>query len=155
MLNKNHVIGGEPDRPLPKERPFLCDDALRNGTHQGKHGYFIRVLLPSYRALPLSCIEKFELTIDGMPVDSNMITFILDGYSHKIPELGGLSKIYWWILDYADLFVESAQPLSAGEHRVQGTLVIVEPYMTVGRFPFYYTAEKRLSVAADAWEVTA
>ncbi len=149
MLNKNHVIGGGPDRPQPKERTFICDEALRNGAHQGKPGFFIRILLPSYRALPLSCIEKYELTIDGAAVDPDAITLVLDGHSYKIPELGGLSKIYWWILDYADLFIASDKPLAAGEHLVQGTMKVVEPYMTVGRFPFYYTAEKRLSVAMD------
>ncbi len=147
MLNKNHVVGGGPNRPQPKERTFICDDELRKGTHQGKAGFYIRTLLPSYRALPLSCIDRYELTIDGVPVEPDAITLVLNGQSYKIPELGGLSKIYWWILDYADLFIASDKPLAAGEHLVQGTLVIVEPYMTVGRFPIYYMSEKRLSVA--------
>lgn len=149
MPNPNHVIGGGQNRPAPKDRTFICNDELRNGSHQGKPGYFVRVLLPSYRALPLSCIEKYELVVDGVPVDPEAITLVLDGHSYKIPELGALSKIYWWILDYADLFVASAKPLAAGEHLVQGTMKVVEPYMTVGRFPFFYTAEKRLPVAAD------
>lgn len=149
MVNKNHVIGGGPDRPQPKERVFLCDEPLRNGKNQDKPGYFIRILLPSYRSLPLSCIEKFELTVDGTAVNPDDIAFVLNGSSYKVPELGSLSKLYWWILDSADLFIASPQPLNAGEHLVQGTLVIVEPYMTVGRFPFFYTAEKRLRVASD------
>ena len=48
------------------------------------------------------------------------ITLVLDGHDYQISELGGLSKIYWWILDYGDLFIESAKPLAAGEHLVQG-----------------------------------
>ncbi len=149
MPEKSHVIGGGANKPQPKDRSFICDDEIRNTTYQGRSGVLIRILLPSYRALPLSCIESFELTIDGAPVERKDIMFILNGYSHRLDELGGLSKVFWWILDYADLFIERPESLSAGEHVVAGTLKIVEPYMTVGRFPFFYTAEKRLSVAAD------
>jgi len=149
MPNSSHVIGGGVNKPQPKDRSFICDDEIRNVKYQGKPGFLIRVLLPSYRALPLSCIENIELAIDGAPVDPKDITFILNGSSHKLNELGGLSKSFWWILDYADLFIEGHAPLSLGEHLVAGTMVTVEPYMTVGRFPFFYPAQKRLSVAAD------
>ena len=149
MLNKSHVIGGGAQKPQPKDRSFICDEEIRNINYEGRPGILVRIRLPSYRALPLSCIEKIELSIDEAPVDPQDITFLLNGYSHKLDELGRLSKIFWWILDYADLFVERHTPLSAGEHRVVGAMVTVEPYMTVGRFPFFYQSEKRLSVAAD------
>jgi len=132
-----------------KDRSFICDDEIRNVTRDGVAGFLVRIRLSSYRSLPLSCIEKIELSVDGVSIDPRSITFILNGYSHQLDELGGLSKIFWWILDYADLFIESQEPLSAGEHIVKGTMVTVEPYMTVGRFPFFYHAEKRLSVATD------
>ena len=147
MRKANRVIGARPFEP--KERTFICDDDLRSGSHEGRSGFFVRVLLPSYRALPLSCIERIELNIDGTPVEPKNITLVLNGYSHSMDSLGSLSKIYWFILDKADLFIESASPLSAGEHLVAGTMVIVEPYMTVGRFPFYYAADKRLKTAVD------
>jgi hypothetical protein len=151
MVVKNHVIGAQ--KPQPKDRSFICDDELRNVKHEGRPGFFVRVRLPSYRSLPLSCIEKIELSIDGAPVAPKDITFVLNGYSHKLEELGGLSKIFWFILDYADLFVETQTSLSAGEHQVEGTMVIVEPYMTVGRFPFFYSAQKRLPLATDFQEM--
>jgi hypothetical protein len=153
MPEKSHVVGAATERPQPKDRSFLCDDELRNVNHEGRPGFLVRVLLPSYRSLPLSCIEKIELSIDGAPVDPKSITFVLNGYSHKLDELGQLSKIFWFILDYADLFVERDEPLSAGEHVIAGTMVIVEPYMTVGRFPFFYSSQKRLSVATDLQEM--
>jgi hypothetical protein len=60
-----------------------------------------------------------------------------------------MRHIFWFILDYADLFVESKKPLPLGEHLVEGLLVTVEPYMTGGRFSFYNPSVKRLSVAVD------
>jgi hypothetical protein len=130
-------------------RSFLSGDEIRNIVHEGKSGYLIRVCLTSYRALPLSCIEKIELKVDGQAINPDDIRFILNGYSHKLNELANMRHIFWFILDYADLFVESKKPLPLGEHLVEGLLVTVEPYMTGGRFSFYNPSVKRLSVAAD------
>ena len=141
--------GAERERPKAKDRSFISDEEIRNVVLDGKPGFLVRVRLPSYRSLPLSCIDTIELSVDGVAIDPQQITFLLNGYSHKLDELGGLSKIFWWILDYGDLFVASQAPLGPGEHLVKGTMVTVEPYMTVGRFPLFYHAEKRLSVATD------
>jgi hypothetical protein len=130
-------------------RSFLSDDEIRNVVHEGKSGYLIRVCLTSYRSLPLSCIEKIELKVDGESINPDRMRFILNGYSHKLDELLNLRHIFWYILDYADLFVESQEPLPAGEHLVEGALVTVEPYMTAGRFSHYNPSKKRLAVAAD------
>ena len=130
-------------------RSFICDEDLRVGTHFGKPGFLVRILLPSYRSLPLSCLERIDLCVDGVTVDPKDITFILNGYSHKLDEMGSLSKIFWFILDKADLFIERKEPLALGKHELEGTMVMVEPYMTVGRFALFYTAKRQLSVATD------
>lgn len=132
------------------ERSFLSDDDIRPAMWEGQPGYFVRVRLMSYRSLPLSCIEDIQLSVDGAQVPPERITFILNGYGHKLAELGKLSRLFWFILDAADLFVASETPLTPGEHAVEGTLVTVEPYVTGGRFSFYYPSAKRLSVAVEA-----
>ncbi len=132
------------------ERSFIADDEIRPAVWEGRPGYLIRVRLMSYRSLPLSCIEDIQLTVDGARVAPERLTFVLNGYGHKLDELGKLSRLWWFILDAADLFVASETPLAPGEHAVEGTLVTVEPYVTGGRFSFYYPSAKRLSVAVDA-----
>ncbi len=130
-------------------RSFIRDEEIRNAALEGKNGFLVRVCLTSYRSLPLSCIEKIELSIDGKAVNPEDIRFILNGYSHKLDELAGLRHIWWFILDDADLFVASEKPLSSGEHLVEGMLVTVEPYVTGGRFSFFNPSKKRLAVATD------
>jgi hypothetical protein len=130
-------------------RSFICDEDLRVSTHAGEAGFLVRILLPSYRSLPLSCIDRVELSLDGEAIDPKDITLILNGYSHKLDELGKLSKIFWFILDKADLFIKRKEPLRPGKHEVAGTMVTVEPYMTAGRFALFYTAKRQLSVASD------
>ena len=136
-----------------KDRSFISDEEIQNVVYQGKPGYKIKVRLTSYRSLPLSCIEKIQLSVDGKAIPQDCLTFILNGYSHKLTELSMLNQIWWFILDYAELFVESEQPLSDGKHLVDGLLVTVEPYMTGGRFSFYYPSQKQLRVAMDNYRV--
>jgi hypothetical protein len=130
-------------------RTFLADEPIRNAVHGGKPGYLVKVCLTSYRALPLSCIEKIELKVDGELIHPDQMRFILNGYSHRLQELPRLPHIFWFILDYADLFIESARPLSPGKHLVEGLLVTVEPYVTAGRYSFYNPSTKRLTVAGE------
>lgn len=132
-----------------KSREFLCDEPIENTTYNGKDGFLLKVRLTSYRSLPLSCIENIELKVDGRDVNKDQITFLLNGYGHKVNELATLSHNWWFILDTADLFVEWPAPLSLGEHLVQGQLVTVEPYVSGGRFTFFYPSTKRLSVEKD------
>lgn len=135
-------------KPEPRDRSFISSEDIRYATVGGREGFFIRICLPSYRSLPLSCIENVELSIDGTPVARDNIALVLNGYSHRLDELGDLSKLFWYILDPADLFIATDERLSPEEHLVDGTLVVVEPYMTVGRFSFSYPSRKYLSVAS-------
>ncbi len=139
----------EDEAPSLGGRNFLADYEIRNVTHAGKNGYLVRVCLTSYRSLPLSCLEKIELKVDGQAIDPGRMRFVLNGYSHKLEELAHLSHIFWFILDYADLFVESEARLSPGEHLVESLLVTVEPYMTGGRYSLFNPSTKRLAVADD------
>ena len=129
-----------------KDRRFIADEGFRNEKHEGKDGFKVRVRLTSYRALPLSCIEGIRLKIDGETIAPSDITFILNGYSHQLDELPRLNKVWWFILDYADLFVARAGGLAAGPHEVEGTLITVEPYVTAGRFSFFNSVTKTLVI---------
>jgi len=156
MTSKDEFTQGKPvdkdaeeDHSAMRGRSFIKKEEIRNVVRDGKSGYLIRVSLTSYRSLPLSCIENIELSMDGKKVKPKDMRFILNGYSHKLDEMGDLMNIWWFILDDADLFVASPQPLPAGEYLVEGTLVTVEPYVTAGRFSFFNTSKKYLSVAAD------
>lgn len=137
-----------PARPA-KDRSFLSDEGLRNVVRDGQKGVQVKVRLTSYRSLPLSCIEGIQLSIDGQPVDPRDIVFTLDNHSYKLDELPRLSKIWWFILDHAQLFVPRETELPSGEHEVEGTLVTVEPYMTAGRFSFFNTSRKQLCLETE------
>jgi len=131
------------------DRAFLSSDGFRAAVHLGRKGFELKVRLTSYRSLPLSCIEGIELSIDGQPVNPSDITLILDNHGYKLDELRYYSNVWWFILDFARLFVARESALAPGEHDVEGTLITVEPYITSGRFSFFNTARKRLCLETE------
>jgi hypothetical protein len=129
-----------------KSRSFLCEEPIRNVTRKGLAGFELNVNLTSYRALPLSCIEGLILKIDGKDINVAGAQLVLNGTGHKFADLAGLSEVWWFILEPAILFVPSELPLAKGSHRVEATLITVEPYVTAGRFSFYHPASSTLTV---------
>ena len=146
MTQPNH-------RPPGKDRRFIADEGFCPATHNGQQGFKVKVRLSSYRSLPLSCIEAITLKIDGEAMAADDITFILNGHSLKLAELDQLSKVWWFILDYAELFVARTQLLASGEHEVEGSLTTCEPYITAGRFTFVNSAKKRLMLEPGNLEI--
>jgi hypothetical protein len=133
----------------PVDRAFLSSEGFRNAVHQGRKGFELQVRLTSYRSLPLSCIEGIELNIDSQPVNPSDITLILDNHSYKLDELRHYSNVWWFILDFARLFVARESALAPGEHDVEATLITVEPYITSGRFSFFNASRKRLCLEVE------
>lgn len=130
-------------------RTFLCEDGFKNTVFEGSRGFQLKVRLPDYRSLPLSCIAGIELKIDGETIDSKDIIFTLNGYSHKLDELPRLHKAWWFILDPAELFVAREKDLPAGEHEVEGTVAVITPYATAGVHTRHATAKKRLHLESE------
>lgn len=129
-----------------KSRTFLCEETIRNAVRHGVAGFELNVNLTSYRALPLSCIEGLILKVDGRDVDVSGAQLVLNGTAYPFADLASLSAVWWFILDPATLFVPSPSPLARGDHRVDATLITVEPYVTAGRFSFYHPASRTLAV---------
>lgn len=155
MPNQQSVTAVRPELPAGvrailahtgKSRSFLREEPIRNVTRNGIAGIELGVNLTSYRALPLSCIEGLLLKVDGKEMDVANAHLTLNGVSHKMQDLTGLSGVWWFILDPATLFVPSSSPLPQGSHQVDATLITVEPYVTAGRFSFYHPASRTLAV---------
>ena len=138
-------------RPV-RSRQFIAAFPLRNAVVEGHSGVLIRVRLTSYRSLPLSCIESIQVSVDGVAADPGTVRLVLNGRTHRLHELAKLNDVWWFILDYADLFVPLRVPLGGGGHEVKGDLVTVEPYMTAGRFSFHHAAQARLQLTPGSGE---
>ncbi len=135
-----------------KSRQFIAEFPLRNTVVEGVGGVLIRTRLTSYRSLPLSCVESIEISMDGTAAIPDTMRLLLNGRTYRLAELANLSDVWWFILDYADLFIPLRAPLGPGVHDVEGDLVTVEPYMTAGRFFFHHAARARLQLTPSSGE---
>ncbi|HVB33459.1 MAG TPA: DUF6379 domain-containing protein [Patescibacteria group bacterium] len=118
----------------------------------GAPGVRLRIRLPWYRSLPLSCIERVEVTIDGEPVNRAEVSLTLDGLNHTLDEAAGLHDVWWFVLDTADLHIRRNKPLSPGDHPVTVTLGCRIPYSATD-FVFRQVArcEKTLTLVGRDW----
>jgi hypothetical protein len=132
------------------DRAFLADEPIRAARLDDVAGLMLAVRLTSYRALPLSCIAGIELAIDDKPLDLSKARLGLAGVFHPLGTLGALTELSWFILDIGRLFVPYLEHLSPGAHKVTGRLCTVEPYITAGRFAFYNSSTKILSLQAES-----
>lgn len=110
-------------------------DVLQDGTFQNtyasgkQNGYQVDIRLGYYRGHYLSTIDQLSLVTDGNPVDENDITFCLGGKEYAPAELKYLVSEFWPILQPATIKVRHSGGLTAGEHKIDLTLMLRSPYM--------------------------
>lgn len=104
-----------------------------NSLRATEDGYQLEYRLSWYRSLPLSCIEKVGLTLDGEPVPPEAMTFSINGHRYRLEELPGLADEFWFVLDSAIVSVHDPGKVKAGEsHRIDAELAFRPPYILVG-----------------------
>ena len=131
------------------DRFILCEEGFSNVESQGRiHGYKLKIRLNTYRSLPLSCIEKLELKVDGNAVSPDHIVFCLDNKRFLISQLHELYTEWWDVLEKAELYIDRDRGLSSGSHTVEIWLGRRGPYMAKGPEYFCFTGHdcKELSL---------
>jgi hypothetical protein len=95
----------------------------------GVPGVQLDVRLPWYRSLPLSCIERLDISINGDQVPVEDITLTLNGTRYMLDELPPLHEVVWFTLDAADVRVRQDRTMEVGEHDVEVTVQTRMPYV--------------------------
>lgn len=81
-------------------------------------GYRFLLRLPNFRGNYLSCIEQLDFTLDGQPINSSAVTFLLNNKRFKPDELPQLFAEYWDCNDFATIEISKEGGLS-GKHNIQ------------------------------------
>lgn len=99
-------------------------------------GFTTNVRLPWYRALPLSCVERMDVSVDGQPVPVDDVTLTFgDVGPLKLRELAALTDTYWYVLDSAKLSVKSDSARRPGSHEINLAFGLYIPYLPVNGEP--------------------
>jgi hypothetical protein len=101
---------------------------LRLGPPADRETVLLQMRLPWYRSLPLSCIKRLELEIDGHDQPADHLRVVINGDARSLPEVANMSETWWFVLDAIDLEVRAAPSLSPGAHRVKAGLELRIPY---------------------------
>ncbi len=105
----------------------------------------MKVRLPWYRSLPLSCVERLEVDIDGERAAGDALSLSLYGQTYTLGEAAGRHTVGWFVLDTADLHVRTRDGLAPGTHRVDLTMNLRIPYGDPDFKPLEFTQVARCS----------
>jgi hypothetical protein len=112
------------------ERFMICDNGLEN-RYQNNFitGYRIKIGIPYYRSVPLSCIEEITLMVDNKEVDPNSITLELGGAEYSLSELSTRIDIWWGFQEKGYLVVRNEGGINQGKHEIKIHFIIRVPYL--------------------------
>ncbi|MDZ6245706.1 DUF6379 domain-containing protein [Klebsiella pneumoniae] len=100
-----------------------------NGLTVTPKGCDIDIRLPWYRALPLSVCSVYEVTIDGVKIDLEKVTFEINGITLSLDQLKGLTSQWWFTLDSAILHVTDIDLVKNNKYEVAVTVSVRPPYI--------------------------
>lgn len=108
------------------ETHILTDVGARSVYEHGKRvGYCVNIRINYYRGLPLSCVDRIELTVDGEKIPPESMTIQCNG--KEFPYLKLLSDdmetdAYWFFGDLMRVIIAKDGGISPGRHTVTLTL---------------------------------
>lgn len=102
-------------------------------------GFSFKVHYNRYRNVPLSCIEKLEVYVDGEKIDPLYVHFCINGKKIQPHELPDMYNEYWAMQDAAVIEVDQMGGLCEGDHEIRLYILGRVPYISV---PFYVTDPK-------------
>ena len=92
-------------------------------------GYQVELGIPFYRALPISCIEEFDLVLDGAPVKPESAKLLFKGHELPVSKLSEYYDIWWCSKDKPVLFISQAGGLEKGSHEMEGKMKMRWPIL--------------------------
>lgn len=111
------------------EKRVLREDGFYNILLNGKPvGFNLDLRINYYRGLPLSCVHKLEVTVDGERIPDYLMLFQLHEKCFTPGELSKMYREYWGIKTPAHLRIFN-YGLRPGPHDVHVRLEFKSPYM--------------------------
>ena len=114
---------------MPSAVNLIEDNSLRVTAN----GFKINVRENWYRSLPLSCIEKVTVAVDGEEIPTGDIWFGINNAMHPLQDLEKLIGEYWYVQDSASLQVKKPGVMVPGKtYTVEVEITLRAPYILVG-----------------------
>lgn len=96
-------------------------------------GFEIKARLMWYRSLPLSCVEKVSLAVNGQLIEPQAIQFGINDHLYALDQLERLVDQNWFVQDSARLVINKPGLVSKGrEYNLEAEIVLRAPYIMIG-----------------------
>jgi hypothetical protein len=89
----------------------------------------LKIRLPWYRSLPVSCIERLEFTLDGKVIPADRTRLCVGGVMYSPFAIADLYESNWFVLDAKEVKLTLDSPISVGEHEVSLLMGVRIPYL--------------------------
>jgi hypothetical protein len=114
----------------------LNDQVIADGSlRAAPDGFAFDVRLPWYRALPISCVEGLEVTLDGRSIPAEELTIEFNGSTYKLSDLPPLHDDWWYVADAAPVTAPLPETLADGAHELDVTISVRIPYIIESGVP--------------------
>lgn len=121
---------------------LIEDDSLQ----AKEDGYQVSVRLNWYRSLPLSCVEKVRLALDGVWAEPSAIRLGINDHEYRLEELAERIEEFWFVQDSAILNVRQPGAVTPGEtHTIEVEYALRFPYIPIGPGKFLVNINKYTS----------
>ncbi len=115
---------------------MLTDQVIRDGSLQATAtGFRFDLRLPWYRALPLSCVEGLEVTLDGAAAPPEDLSIEVDGQTFALSDLPPLHDRAWYVTDAAHVTAARSKPAFNEQHELDVTIHVRIPYIVESGVP--------------------
>jgi len=95
-------------------------------------GWAIDIRLAWYRSLPLSCIERVRVAIDGAWAADDDVSINLNDQSWPLSALPELVDEVWFVTDAATVAVRGTMPSPGVGHRLETEIAFRAPSIEIG-----------------------
>lgn len=93
---------------------------INKKTVKGKEGFSLKTLITYYRGIPLSMIEDFKVSVDGVEIDREKLLFCPNGEDwFTLNEMTTMPSYKWEYGVEGEVFAEYEGGLTPGEHQVR------------------------------------
>ncbi|MBK7455761.1 MAG: hypothetical protein IPJ46_19155 [Anaerolineales bacterium] len=104
-----------------------------NSLCASEYGFEFKVCTHWYRSLPLSCVEKLAVQLDGENIESQRIRFCVNDKEHELDDLADLVNEFWFVQDSAVVKIQLPGRVQVGqEHTIEVDLILRAPYIKIG-----------------------
>lgn len=118
------------------EKYLVHPEDFRNIAKNSKIiGFQVKLRIPYYRGIPMSCVQEITLKLDDQPVPHEKMTIEVKRETFKYSELSTAINHRWEMSDTITVFVEKEGGLSKGEHKVHGYVrlrISYQPHPNIG-----------------------